>query len=85
MTDTKKELKKIKVKEIYFDENGIMPCFELENGEIKKGYFMGTQNGPQLHFYTNNEWANIIHQIEIAKKEAMSKKNLILPGNLRKV
>ena len=92
MTEPKKELKKLKVKEIYFDENGVMPCFELESGEIKKGYFMMTAipGSPmpvqQLHFYTDNEYANLLAKFEAQKKLYLekNKSNLVLPNHLRK-
>jgi hypothetical protein len=70
----------------------MLPEFELENGNVKRGYFMLTQvpGNPmpvqQLHFYTDDEYAVLLAKFEAQRKLYMEKKknNLVLPNHLHK-
>jgi hypothetical protein len=66
-------LKEINVKRIFFYEDDSMPTkspfFELENGEIKRPYFVGTNAGLQALWFTDKELAERNERVnEMANK-----------------
>ena len=72
-----KEAKRINVKSMFFMEGIPLPCFEAEDGQIYRGYFMmaSVQNSQQpiqqLHFYTDNEYGTLLAKFEAQRRDVL--------------
>jgi hypothetical protein len=70
MENEKLQPKEISVKRIFFHEKGNIPCFELDNGEVKLPYAMNIPQGVQILWFTEKEFNNLKSEID-KKKNAL--------------